>query len=169
MPSTPNGPGKLSSDSSRCSLRSCWAWVGHLSWPRTCGRCRFPRPIGGSWSGGPGTKAGRPGRSSGPVREVERARVVLLTAEEVPGKQIAAMVGCPQLLQLTGAEWYTISSAGFATTGWRIRPAVPCRCTRFPAASNTGLLCQSSGCTECAELDRKCSQSLLIELAHFML
>ena len=30
----------------------------------------------------------------GPARVVERARIVLLAAQEVPGKQIAAMVGC---------------------------------------------------------------------------
>src|SRR3954471_23739583 len=29
-----------------------------------------------------------------PAREVERARIVLLAAEGVPGKQIAAIVGC---------------------------------------------------------------------------
>src|ERR671920_1674610 len=31
-----------------------------------------------------------------PAREVERARIVLLAADEVPGKQIAAMVGCAE-------------------------------------------------------------------------
>src|SRR3954462_8095357 len=31
-----------------------------------------------------------------PARVVERARIVLLAAEEVPGKQIAAMVGCAE-------------------------------------------------------------------------
>src|ERR687889_2827869 len=31
-----------------------------------------------------------------PAREVERARIVLLAAEGVPGKQIAAMVGCAE-------------------------------------------------------------------------
>ena len=29
-----------------------------------------------------------------PAREVERARIVLLAADGVPGKQIAAIVGC---------------------------------------------------------------------------
>ena len=32
-----------------------------------------------------------------PAREVERARIVLLAAEGVPGKQIAAIVGCAGL------------------------------------------------------------------------
>src|SRR3954467_4289639 len=31
-----------------------------------------------------------------PARVVERARIVLLAAHEVPGKQIAAMVGCAE-------------------------------------------------------------------------
>src|ERR687893_201859 len=31
-----------------------------------------------------------------PAREVERARIVLLAADGVPGKQIAAMVGCAE-------------------------------------------------------------------------
>jgi hypothetical protein len=30
-----------------------------------------------------------------PAREVERARIVLLAAEKVPGKQIASIVGAP--------------------------------------------------------------------------
>ena len=39
----------------------------------------------------------RRARSKGaPAREVERARIVLLAAEEVPGKQIAAIVGCAE-------------------------------------------------------------------------
>ena len=33
---------------------------------------------------------------SAPAREVERARIVLLSAEGVPGKQIAAIVGCAE-------------------------------------------------------------------------
>jgi|SRR4051794_41614727 transposase len=31
-----------------------------------------------------------------PAREVERARIVLLAADELPGKQIAALVGCAE-------------------------------------------------------------------------
>ena len=31
-----------------------------------------------------------------PAREAERARIVLLAAERVPGKQIAAIVGCAE-------------------------------------------------------------------------
>src|SRR5512142_3313349 len=39
----------------------------------------------------------RRARSKGaPARVVERARIVLLAADEVPGKQIAAMVGCAE-------------------------------------------------------------------------
>src|SRR3954451_21642970 len=32
----------------------------------------------------------------GPAREVERARIVLLAADEIPGKQIAEMLGCAE-------------------------------------------------------------------------
>ena len=39
----------------------------------------------------------RRARSKGaPAREVERARIVLLAADEVPGKRIAAIVGCAE-------------------------------------------------------------------------
>src|SRR3954454_6039883 len=38
----------------------------------------------------------RVGDKGAPAREVERARIVLLAAEEVPGKQIAALVGCAE-------------------------------------------------------------------------
>ncbi len=31
-----------------------------------------------------------------PARVVERARIVLLAADEMPGKQIAEMVGCAE-------------------------------------------------------------------------
>src|SRR3712207_7234588 len=33
---------------------------------------------------------------SAPAREVERARIVLLSSQGVPGKQIAAIVGCAE-------------------------------------------------------------------------
>src|SRR4051812_17581957 len=38
----------------------------------------------------------RVGDKGAPAREVERARIVLLAAEGVPGKQIAALVGCAE-------------------------------------------------------------------------
>src|SRR3954451_23904321 len=37
-----------------------------------------------------------------PAREVERARIVLPAAQGVPGKQIAALVGCAET---TGGTW----------------------------------------------------------------
>src|SRR3954470_21313982 len=61
----------------------------HFSWPRTCGWWKCPRPMGGSWSGGGGERGGPPGWS-------KRARIVLLAAEGVPGKQLAAIVGCAE-------------------------------------------------------------------------
>jgi DNA-directed RNA polymerase specialized sigma24 family protein len=41
-------------------------------------------------------------KKGAPAREVERARIVLRAAEEVPGKQIAAMVGCAKPTVVTG-------------------------------------------------------------------
>src|SRR3954464_979722 len=38
----------------------------------------------------------RAGDRGAPAREVERARIVLLAADGVPGQQIAAMVGCAE-------------------------------------------------------------------------
>jgi transposase len=64
------------------------ARVDHFSWPLTCARSRFRRRIGGSCSGGRAARA--------PARVVERARIVLLAGEGVPGKQIAARVGCAE-------------------------------------------------------------------------
>ena len=37
-----------------------------------------------------------------PTREVQRARIVLLAAEGVPGKQIAGIVGCAEGTVVTG-------------------------------------------------------------------
>src|SRR5688500_5574495 len=42
-----------------------------------------------------------------PAREVERARIVLLAAEGVPGKQIAAIVGCAEGTVVTWRGRYT--------------------------------------------------------------
>src|SRR3712207_1064989 len=44
-----------------------------------------------------------------PAREVERARVVLLAAEGVPGKQIAAIVGCAEPTVVTWRRRYAES------------------------------------------------------------
>src|SRR3954452_306460 len=44
----------------------------------------------------------RRARSKGaPAREVEQARIVLLAAEGMPGKQIAARVGCAEPTEVT--------------------------------------------------------------------
>src|ERR671917_37995 len=49
----------------------------------------------------------RRGRSKGaPAREVERARIVLLAAEGVPGKRIAATVGCAEPTVVTWRRRY---------------------------------------------------------------
>ena len=44
-----------------------------------------------------------------PAREVERARIVLLSAEGVPGKQIAAIVGCAEPTVVTWRGRYAAS------------------------------------------------------------
>src|SRR3954453_20126353 len=41
-----------------------------------------------------------------PARVVERARIVLLAADEMPGKQIAALVGCAEGTVLTWRGHY---------------------------------------------------------------
>src|SRR3954453_847024 len=49
----------------------------------------------------------RRARSKGaPARVVERARIVLLSAEGVPGKQIAARVGCAEPTAVTWRRRY---------------------------------------------------------------
>src|SRR5687767_1741041 len=47
-----------------------------------------------------------------PAREVERARIVLLAAEGVPGKQIAAMVGCAEPTVVTWRGRYADHGLG---------------------------------------------------------
>jgi transposase len=50
-----------------------------------------------------------------PAREVERARIVLLAAEGMPGKQIAATVGCAEPTVVTWRRRYAESGlAGLA-------------------------------------------------------
>src|SRR4051794_12197703 len=49
-----------------------------------------------------------------PAREVERARIVLLAAEEVPGQQIAAMVGCAEGTVVTRRRYAERGLAGLA-------------------------------------------------------
>src|SRR3954467_10572672 len=46
--------------------------------------------------GGGRERERRAGDKGAPAREVERSRIVLLAADEVPGKQIAEMVGCAE-------------------------------------------------------------------------
>jgi hypothetical protein len=61
----------------------------------------------------------RRARSKGaPAREVERARIVLLAAEGVPGKRIAAMVGCAEPTVVTWRRRY--AESGLALVGYRI-------------------------------------------------
>ncbi len=43
----------------------------------------------------------RAGAKGAPARVVERARIVLLAGEGVPGKQIAARVGCAEPTEVT--------------------------------------------------------------------
>src|SRR5215211_1718945 len=50
-----------------------------------------------------------------PAREVERARIVLLAADGVPGQQIAQMVGCAEGTVVTWRGRY----ASAAWPGWR--------------------------------------------------
>src|ERR687894_1730067 len=58
-----------------------------------------------------------------PAREVERARIVLLAAEGVPGKQIAAMVGCAEPTVVTWRRRY--AESGLAGLEDRPRPGKP--------------------------------------------
>src|SRR3954470_4649718 len=63
-----------------------------------------------------------------PARQVERARIVLLAADEMPGKQIAEVVGCAEGTVVTRRDRY--AARGLA--GWRIYRgrASPLRCPR---------------------------------------
>src|ERR671920_1629952 len=66
----------------------------------------------------------RRARSKGaPAREVERARIVLLASEGVPGKQIAAMVGCAEPTVVTGRRRY--AESGLAGLDDLPRPGSP--------------------------------------------
>src|SRR5919112_2392839 len=66
----------------------------------------------------------RRARSKGaPAREVERARIVLLASEGVPGKQIAAMVGCAEPTVVTGRRRY--AESGLAGLDDLPRPGKP--------------------------------------------
>src|SRR3954447_25988551 len=93
------------------------ARVDHSSWLRTCGRCRLPRRIGGSRSGGARDKGA-------PAGVVERARIVLLAADEVPGKQIAEIVGCAEGTVVTWRGRYAERGlAGLADLPRRGKPS----------------------------------------------
>src|ERR671932_408836 len=66
----------------------------------------------------------RRARSKGaPAREVERARIVLLAADGVPGKQIAARVGCAEPTVVTWRRRY--AEAGLAGLADLPRPGSP--------------------------------------------
>src|SRR3954465_9983446 len=58
-----------------------------------------------------------------PARQVERARIVLLAADGVPGKQIAAMVGCAEGTVVTWRGRY--AERGLAGLKDRPRPGKP--------------------------------------------
>src|SRR3954462_433849 len=58
-----------------------------------------------------------------PARVVERARIVLLAAEKVPGKQIAAMVGCAEGTVVTWRGRY--AERGLAGLADLPRPGQP--------------------------------------------
>jgi hypothetical protein len=71
----------------------------------------------------------RRARSKGaPPRLVERARIVLLAGEGVPGKQIAARVGCAEPTVVT----WRAATPSPAWPGWLTYPgrAAPRRCRR---------------------------------------
>src|SRR5829696_3978523 len=73
----------------------------------------------------------RRARSKGaPAREVERARIVLLAADGMPGKQIAATVGCAEPTVVTWRRRYAESGlAGRRTCRGRAsRRRCPRRC-----------------------------------------
>ena len=66
----------------------------------------------------------RRARSKGaPAREVERARIVLLAADGVPGKQIAATVGCAEPTVVTWRRRY--AESGLAGLADLPRPGKP--------------------------------------------
>src|SRR3954469_21372674 len=58
-----------------------------------------------------------------PAREVERARIVLLAANGVPGQRIAEMVGCAEGTVVTWRGRY--AGRGLAGLGGRPRPGQP--------------------------------------------
>jgi transposase len=62
-----------------------------------------------------------------PAREVERVRIVLLAADGVPGKQIAAIVGCAEPTVVTWRRRYA-ESAWRTCRGRASRRSCPRRC-----------------------------------------
>src|SRR3954465_11710595 len=86
------------------------ARVDHFVLLRTCGRGADRSPIGGGRVDEPECDRGEVERrvrdKGAPAREVERARIVLLAAEGVSGKQIAARVGCAQPTGVTRRRRY---------------------------------------------------------------
>src|SRR3954447_1510708 len=61
---------------------------------------------------------------SAPARVVERARIVLLAADGVPGKQIAAIVGCAKPTVVTWRGRYAeVGLAGLRALPRRGKPA----------------------------------------------
>src|SRR3954466_7481155 len=71
-----------------------------------------------------------------PAREVERARIVLLAAEGVPGKQIAAIVGCAEPTVVTWRGRY--AERGLARPGGPARAGQAGAAARGAAGSGAG-------------------------------
>src|SRR3954453_17979405 len=78
---------------------------------------------------------GRVRGKGGPARGVERARIVLLAAEEVPGKEIAAMVRCAEGTVVTWRGRY--AESGLAGLEDLPRPGKP---AQLPAARRDRVL-----------------------------
>jgi transposase len=70
-----------------------------------------------------GSCSGERGAKGAPVRGVQRARIVLLAAEGVPGKQIAATVGCAEPTVVTWRRRY--AEAGLAGLADLPQPGKP--------------------------------------------
>src|SRR3954454_2463248 len=85
-------------------------------------RRELQRRAAGTGAPGPGGATGREGAAG---REVERARIVLLAADGVPGQQIAQMVGCAEGTVVTWRGRY--AERGLAGRADLPRPGKPSR------------------------------------------
>src|ERR687894_1649302 len=72
-----------------------------------------------------------------PARVVERARIVLLAGDGVPGKQIAARVGCAEPTVVTWRRRY--AESGLAGLEDLPRPGKPSPLPRAPRGRGLGL------------------------------